>query len=323
MADEYRPIHGEGRQTFGLHGLWGELSAEFLGTMTLIAFGDGCVAMAVAALPGSGRAATPTTIFMASGDWLLITLGWAFAVMIGVYVAGGISGAHINPAVTLALAVRRRFPWNHVAPYWIAQVVGAFIGAAIVFWVYDSAIGAYNTAAHLVPSAGNALATYSIFATFPASYFHGTMGGPFVDEAVGTALLVLGVFAVTDARNTAPLSNLGPLIVGFVVFAVGTSFGANTGYAINPARDFGPRIFAWVAGFGKVAFPGTFNNGAGFQFSNYFWLPIVAPLFGGVVGAVVYDFFIGDVLHARKSRTALEAPREPGRAEPNVAPDRV
>jgi glycerol uptake facilitator protein len=291
--------------------------------MTLICFGDGVVAMAVAALNSSGRASTPTTIFMASGDWLLITFGWAFAVMFGVYVAGGISGAHINPAVTLALAVRRRFPWKHVAPYWIAQVVGAFIGAAVVMWVYHDAITAYNTAAHLTPSAGNALASYSIFATFPAAYYHGSMGGPFVDEAVGTALLIIGVFAVTDARNTAPLSNMGPLIVGFVVFAVGTSFGANTGYAINPARDFGPRVFAFIAGYGKVALPGSFNNGAGFSFSNYFWLPIVGPLVGGVIGAIVYDFFIGDVLHARKSRMADEAPREPGRAEPNVLPDRA
>ena len=116
MADEYRPIHGAGRQTFGLHGLWGELSAEFIGTLTLVAFGDGVVAMAVAALPGSGRAATSTTIFNAAGDWLLITFGWAFAVMIGVYVAGGVSGAHLNPAVTLALAFRRRFPGRAWSP---------------------------------------------------------------------------------------------------------------------------------------------------------------------------------------------------------------
>jgi glycerol uptake facilitator protein len=323
MADEYRPIHGAGRQTFGLKGLWGELSAEFIGTFTLIMFGDGCVAMAVAALNSSGRAATPTTIFMASGDWLLITFGWAFAVMVGVYVAGGVSGAHINPAVTLALAVRRRFPWAHVVPYWIAQVVGAFAGAALVMAVYHDSISAYNTAAHLVPSAGNALASYSIFATFPSPVFAGSIGGPFLDEAVGTALLVLGVFAVTDARNTAPLSNIGPLIVGFIVFAVGTSFGAQTGYAINPARDFGPRLFAFMAGYGKVALPGTFNNGAGFSFSNYFWIPIVGPLVGGCVGAIVYDFFIGDVLHARKSGTAAAVPSEPGRSEANVQPERM
>ena len=323
MADEYQPIHGAGRQTFGLKGLWGELSAEFFGTFVLIMFGDGCVAMAVAALNSSGRAATPTTIFQASGDWLLITFGWAFAVMVGVYVAGGISGAHINPAVTLALAVRRRFPWGHVAPYWIAQVVGAFCGAAMVMAVYHDSISAYNTAAHLVPSAGNALASYSIFATFPSPVFHGGIGGPFLDEAVGTALLVLGVFAVTDARNTAPLSNMGPLIVGFIVFAVGTSFGAQTGYAINPARDFGPRLFAFIAGYGQVALPGTFNNGAGFSFSNYFWIPIIGPLFGGCVGGILYDFFIGDVLHARKSGTAQAVASEPGRAEPNVQPERL
>jgi glycerol uptake facilitator protein len=323
MADEYQPIHGAGRQTFGLKGLWGELSAEMFGTFVLIMFGDGCVAMAVAALNSSGRAATPTTIFQASGDWLLITFGWAFAVMVGVYVAGGISGAHINPAVTLALAVRRRFPWGHVAPYWIAQVVGAFCGAAMVMAVYHDSISAYNTAAHLVPSAGNALASYSIFATFPSPVFHGSIGGPFLDEAVGTALLVLGVFAVTDARNSAPLSNMGPLIVGFIVFAVGTSFGAQTGYAINPARDFGPRLFAYIAGYGQVALPGTFDNGAGFSFSNYFWIPIIGPLLGGVVGGLFYDFFIGDVLHARKSGTAQAVPSEPGRAEPNVQPERL
>ena len=323
MADEYQPIHGAGRQTFGLKGLWGELSAEFFGTFVLIMFGDGCVAMAVAALNSSGRAATPTTIFQASGDWLLITFGWAFAVMVGVYVAGGISGAHINPAVTLALAVRRRFPWGHVAPYWIAQVVGAFCGAAMVMAVYHDSISAYNTAAHLVPSAGNALASYSIFATFPSPVFHGSIGGPFLDEAVGTALLVLGVFAVTDARNSAPLSNMGPLIVGFIVFAVGTSFGAQTGYAINPARDFGPRLFAYIAGYGQVALPGTFDNGAGFSFSNYFWIPIIGPLLGGVVGGLFYDFFIGDVLHARKSGTAQAVPSEPGRAEANVQPERL
>ena len=97
-----------------------------------------------------------------------------------------------------------------------------------------------------------------------------------------------------------------------MVFAVGTSFGANTGYAINPARDFGPRLFAFIAGYGQVALPGTFNNGAGFSFSNYFWIPIIGPLFGGCVGAIVYDFFIGDVLHARKSRDRRGGSGAPG-----------
>ena len=90
-----------------------------------------------------------------------------------------------------------------------------------------------------------------------------------------------------------------PLAIGWAVFAIGTSFGANTGYAINPARDFGPRLFAYFAGWGKVALPGSFDNGMGFHFSGYFWIPIVGPLVGGIIGVLIYDFFIGDVLHAR------------------------
>src|ERR1700743_695670 len=189
---------GEGRTIGRIGGLWGELMAEFLGTMIILAFGDGCVAMAVAALPGSGRAETPTTIFLAAGDWLLIAFGWCFAVAFAVWVAGGVSGAHLNPAVTLAFAVRRGFPWRKVVPYWAAQVVGAFVGAAIVFMVYDSAINAFNLAAKTPKSSGGALATYSIFATFPAGYFHGSNVGPVLHQIVGTAFLVMFVVAVIE-----------------------------------------------------------------------------------------------------------------------------
>ena len=289
---------GEGRTIGRIAGLPGELMAEFLGTFVILAFGDGVVAMAVAALPGSGRAATPTTIFLAAGDWLLIVFGWCFAVAFGVWVAGGVSGAHLNPAVTLAFAARRKFPWRKVAPYWVAQVLGAFVGAALVYLVYNAAINAYNLAAHTPKSSGQALASYSIFATFPAPYFHGGIGGPLIDQIVGTAFLVMLVVAVIDARNTAVGSNLGPLIIGFIVAAIGASFGANAGYAINPARDFGPRLFAYLAGWGKVALPGTYHA-PGFSFSNYWWIPIVGPLIGGVIGVLIYDLFVGDVLYAR------------------------
>jgi glycerol uptake facilitator protein len=240
--------------------IWGELSAEFLGTFVLIAFGDGVVAMAVAALNQSGRG---NLIFDASGDWLLIAWGWAFAVTFGVYVAGGISGAHINPAVTLAFAVKRGFPWRKVPGYIIAQTVGAFVGAALVYLNYHDA--------------------------FPAPYFSGNIG-PLIDQIIGTAFLVLFVFALVDTLNQPPKSNLAPLLVGLAVGAIGISYGANAGYAINPARDFGPRLFAWLAGWGDVALPGV---------HGYFWVPIVGPLIGGVVGAIVYDFFIRDVLKAR------------------------
>jgi len=310
------PLRGEGRTVGRITGLWGECLAEFFGTFVLLCFGDGVVAVVVAALPGSGRTASPTTIW-APTNWLVITFGWAFAVCMAVYVAGGVSGAHINPAVTVALAVRRKFPWKSVGPYVIAQVVGAFLGAALVYLVYHQAIDAWNLANHTPKSAGNAFVTNSIFNTFPAPYYDGSSFWPLVDEIVGTAFLLIFVVAITDSRNQLPGANLPPLLVGFAVFAVGTSFGPNTGYAINPARDFGPRLFSYFAGWGKVALPGTYSSPT-LHYSNYFWIPIVGPIIGGIIGVLLYDLFIGDVLHARlKAAAAGEVEEVPvGRAGP-------
>ena len=307
MAD-ITPLRGEGRTVGRITGLYGEMLSEFLGTLVLIAFGDGAVAMTVAALPGSGRTAGPTVIFLAAGDWLLIAGGWALAVAFGIWVAGGVSGAHINPAVTLAFAVRRKFAWPKVLPYWAAQVAGAMAGAAIVLLVYNSAINAFNLAAHTPRSGGQALATFSIFGTFPAAYFGGSIPGPFLDQVVGTAFLLIMIVAVIDHRNQAVKSGLAALAIGLAVAAIGISYGANAGYAINPARDFGPRLIAWAAGWGRVALPGTYNV-AGFGFSNYFWIPIVGPLVGGVIGVILYDLFIGDVLYARlKKKEEVQGP---------------
>ncbi|MFI8230775.1 MIP/aquaporin family protein [Streptomyces sp. NPDC085900] len=292
-------------------GLLGECLAEFLGTFVLISFGCGVVAMAVAGLPGSGRTAGPTTIFVAAGDWLLITFGWAFAVVFGVYVAGGVSGAHLNPAVTLAFAVRRKFAWAKVLPYWGSQLVGAFTGAALVYGVYHNAISAFDSASKGPKTNGHTLATFSIFGTFPAPYFHGGIWGPLIDQIVGTAFLVMLVVALIDLRNTAVQANLGPLLVGFAVAAIGMSFGANAGYAINPARDFGPRLFTWLAGWKELALPGSLSG----AFSAYWWIPIVGPLIGGVIGVLVYDLFIGDVLNVRDKMGELP---EPGRTRPVV-----
>ncbi len=323
MAD-ITPLRGEGRTVGRITGLWGELLSEFLGTFVIIAFGDGVVAMAVAALPGSGRTAGPTVIFQAAGDWLLITWGWALAVAMAVWIAGGVSGAHLNPAVTLAFAVRRRFSWRKVLPYWGAQVVGAFVGAALVYLVYHSAIEAFDIANKTPVSGGKALATYSIFATFPASYFHGALLWPLVDQIVGTMFLLMFVAALVDARNAAVQSNLAPLAIGLAVAAIGMSYGANAGYAINPARDFGPRLFAFLAGWGKLALPGTYNSGTGFAFSNYFWIPIVGPLIGGVIGVVIYDLFVGDVLHARlKMVSPVEGPMPESRLPESSLADEV
>src|SRR3954469_12522751 len=207
----------------------GELLSELIGTFVLICFGDGVVAMAVAALNQSGRG---TLIFQASGDWLIIGWGWGFAVTFGVYVAGGISGAHINPAVTLAFAARRDFPWRKVPAYIAAQLVGAFLGALLVYIVYKGAIDSFERANKITRGDPNSVPTYSIFATFPAKYF-GSWLGPFIDQVVGTAFLVAFVFAVVDEINQSVRANLAPIVIGFIVVAVGLSFGANAGYAIK------------------------------------------------------------------------------------------
>jgi glycerol uptake facilitator protein len=273
--------------------VWGEFLSEYLGTFVLICFGDGVVAMAVAALNQSGRAQTNHTIFLASGDWLLITFGWMIAVVLAIYVAGGVSGAHINPAVTIALALFRGFPWTKVPHYIFAQVAGAFTGAALVYLNYKDAIKGYEAATDAVRGESSSIASYSIFATFPSGYFHNPVG-PFIDEMIGTALLVGIVLAVIDQLNLPPKGNLAPWIIGSIVAGIGMSFGANTGYAINPARDFGPRLFAYFAGWDGVALPGNYGD-----VNWYWWLPIVAPIVGAIIGALVYDFFINHVLQAR------------------------
>ena len=268
---------------------FGELVAEFLGTMIILAFGDGVVAMVVAALPGSGRSTTSPM----SANWLLISWAWGFAVAFAVWVAGGVSGAHLNPAVTLALAARRGFSWRKVPAFWVAQVLGGFVGAALVWSDYHTAIDALNHSMHIIRGSEASLGTFSIFATFPAKYFHSPVG-PFVDQVIGTAFLVAFIFAITDEYNAPIKGNLAPLGVGLIVVLIGMSFGADAGYAINPARDLGPRLWAWVVGYRKLALPGDFGN-----VNDYMWIPIAGPLVGGVLGGTIYDFAIRKVLIAR------------------------
>jgi glycerol uptake facilitator protein len=264
----------------------GEMLAEFFGTFILITLGCGSVAVAVVGLPGSDR----QSVAFGAANWLIIAWGWGLGVVFGVYVCAGISGGHINPAVTLAFALRRKFPWRKVPGYWLAQVVGAFVAAVVVYVTYVAAINAFNLTNH-TPSRPDSLSTFSIFATFPAKYFQGSWVGPFVDQIVGTALLLAIIAALLDKRNSAPAANLTPFIVGLVVVVIGLSFGTNAGYAINPARDLGPRVFTLIAGWGHIAFPGSFQ-----YFTNYWWIPIAGPLVGAVVGIVVYDVLAGRVL---------------------------
>ena len=244
--------------------LWAELLAEFLGTLVLILFGDGVVAMVQ--LFGHGVSGE-----VVNGGYTNITLAWGLGVTMGIYIAGKTSGAHLNPAVTIALAAFRGFPWRKVIPYSIAQIAGAFVAAALVFWNYHPAF--LKADPGLDHTAG-------VFTTFPA--FPEMPSAGLLDQTIGTALLLMLIFAIVDERNQPP-ANLGPLMIGLVVVAVGMSFGGMHGYAINPARDFGPRLFTVVAGFK--------NNGLT-DGSMVFWVPIVGPIVGGLVGGAVYDFGI-------------------------------
>ncbi len=240
-----------------------ELFAEFLGTLILILFGTGVVAMVVL-FPSKNPGET------IHGGYTNITIGWGFGVTMGIYVAGRISGAHLNPAVTLTFAVFRGFPWRKVVPYSVAQTAGAFVAAALVYCNYLPAF--HRVDPGLERTAG-------IFTTFPA--FPDLPQAGFLDQVIGTALLLLLIFAITDERNMPPGANLSALMIGLVVVAIGMSFGGMHGYAINPARDLGPRLFTVVAGFR--------NNGMT-DGSHAWWVPIAAPLLGGLVGAAVYDF---------------------------------
>ena len=242
-----------------------EALAEFFGTFVLIMFGLGVVAQFVL---GAGK----------NGEYLSINLGWGLGVTMAVYVAGGVSGAHLNPAVTLALAAWRGFPWSKVLPYVIAQTAGAFVAAAVVYGTYHEAFTHFDGGIRQVTGD---LGTAGIFATYPQPWLS-TFGG-LIDQIVGTALLICVLFAIGDQRNQAPAPNIAPFIVGLLIVVIGATSGLNAGYAINPARDFGPRLFTAVAGWG----------GGVFRASNgWWWVPIVGPLLGGLVGGFLYDLFI-------------------------------
>ena len=287
--------------------IWSELLAEFFGSFVLLAFGAGVVAVAVVGLTGSGRT---TTIFAGAGGWLLITWGWAMAVTMAVYVAGGVTGAHINPAVTFAFAVKGDFPWTRVLPYWAAQLSGTFAGAALVYADYRPAIDLWNSAHRVISRADpGGMTTFSIFATFPARYYGASPLGPLFDQIVGTFFLLLFVLAIIDSMNVGVKGNLAPFMVGMAVAAIGMSFGTGAGYAINPARDLGPRLLCWLLGWGANAFPGP---------HGYWWVPIAGPLVGAPLGVALYKFFIADTLAARaacaaEQRAAIDAGEAAGK----------
>ncbi|KAF8501941.1 aquaporin [Gautieria morchelliformis] len=248
-----------------------EPAAEFLGTMVLVLFGNGVVCQVI-------LGSNPAVAAAPKGDYLSISFGWAVAAALGVWVCGGISGGHINPAVTLSLAVFRRFPWKKVPVYMFAQLMGALCGAACVYATYFHAIDIVEGGRGIRTVPGTA----SLFATYALPYM--TSASCFFNEFLGTALLLIVVLAVTDKGNLSPPQGMLPLVLFFTVFGIGASFGMQTGYAINPARDLGPRLLTAMVGYGGQVF--TFRS------QYWLWCAILGPFSGALVGSLVYDAFV-------------------------------
>lgn len=230
--------------------------AEFLGTLILILLGDGVVANVVLK-KSKGE----------NSGWIVIATGWGLAVAMAVYVTGWISGAHINPAVTVALAAIGDFSWDLVPGFILAQVIGAFCGAVLVYLTYKNHFDATD----------DKNGKLGVFATAPEIR---NIKWNIITEIIGTAMLLIGILGIGHGNNNT--GALGALLVGFLVWSIGLSLGGPTGYAINPARDLGPRI-------AHALLPIKDKRDSDW---GYGWVPVVAPIIGGVLGAFIYKFFL-------------------------------
>ncbi|GAA3530550.1 MIP/aquaporin family protein [Zobellella aerophila] len=255
--------------------LMGECISEFIGTALLIFFGAGCVAALVVAKASFGL-------------WE-ISLTWGVGVAIAIYVAGGVSGAHINPAVTLALTLFRGFEKRKVLPFIMAQLAGAFCASALVYSLYQPLFVEWEQGMGVIRGSQQSLALAGIFSTYPHPLL--SNGHAFMVELVITAVLMMAILALTDDKNGGPKGMAAALLIGLLIAVIGAATGPLTGFAMNPARDFGPKLFAWLAGWGDIALTGGRDN-------PYFWVPILGPVVGASTGAWLYDHAIARFLPA-------------------------
>lgn len=239
--------------------VWLQCFFEFLGTYIMILLGDGVVACTT--LKGSKGY---------GGGWIVITLAWGLAVMCGVFIAGPYTGAHLNPAVTIGLAMADKFEWAMVVPYIISQVVGAFLGALTVYYFYKDHFNATD----------DQDTKLGVFATIPAIR---NLKRNFLSEVVGTFVLILVILFLAERGNTAEvgLGSLGAIPVALLVVVIGMALGGTTGYAINPARDFGPRLAHHLLPI----------KGKGSSQWKYAWVPIVGPILGAGFAVLVFWFY--------------------------------
>ncbi|CAL4125112.1 unnamed protein product, partial [Meganyctiphanes norvegica] len=238
-------------------------------------FGDGAIAQSVL----TGRA---------NGDFFSINWGWGVGLMLAVLVSGGVSGGHLNPAVSLGMAVWGKFSWVKVPIYMAAQYLGAFAASALLYGVYLNALDNFD------PERTDL--TAGIWATFPGAALHNgssqataflSAGNGLSDQILGTMLLLICVCAITDSRNMQVPKGLIPLFVGLSLLNIGICFGFNCGYAINPARDLGPRIFTLIAGWGENPFTSMTIDSV-----VWWWIPVVGPHIGAIIGVFIYLIFI-------------------------------
>lgn len=258
----------------------GACLAEFIGTFIVILVGDGAVAVAV---------------FTGAIDGWGVAVMWGLAVTFGIYVAGAVSGAHFNPAVTITMAAFRGFPLRRIAPYIASQIAGAFAGAACVYALWAGFWAAKAQELGVEVGAAGSQKLMMIFSCFypnPGSIgtdanamARVTTETAFFVEAILTMFLLIMIFALTEPDNAGmPQAGLGPVFIGLTVTAIVGIGAPLTMDAVNPVRDFGPRLFAYFAGFGSIAFPGPRGN--------EWWLYIVAPIVGALIGAFCYKNFV-------------------------------
>ncbi len=241
---------------------------EFIGTGLIIFFGAGCVAAAQVA------GAT-------FGLWE-ISIMWGLAVAMAVYASAGLSGAHLNPAVTIALWKFACFDRKKVAPYIVSQILGAFFAAALVYFLYKDLFAASEAAKNIVRGEGIGFA--GVFSTYPNQ--HISVFQAFCVEIVITAVLMTLILALTDDGNGVPRGAMAPLLIGLLIAVIGGATGPLTGFAMNPARDLGPKIFTYLAGWGDIAFTGGRDI-------PYFLVPIFGPIIGALLGGFIYTRVIG------------------------------
>ncbi len=279
--------------------LKGQCIAEFLGTALLIFFGTGCVA----ALKLGGADL---------GLWE-ISIIWGIGVSMGVYLAAGVSGAHLSPAVTIALWLFGTFERHKVPAYIVAQIAGAFCASALVYGLYSSLFFDFEHAHEMVRGSAESLELASIFSTYPHPSL--SIGQAFLVEVVITAILLAMIMALTDDGNGLPRGPLAPLLIGLLIAVIGGAMGPLTGFAMNPARDLGPKLMTFVAGWGEIALTGGRDI-------PYFLVPICAPILGACVGAAGYKALICKHLPNLGSGACAAPAQEKESGEPS-SPQRV